>query len=225
MPSLRVSRAFPASPTSRIRHTPLPAMRFPAFFRSLSLLLPLLLTAELRADARLAEVARKQIGVTILYDPAYVVLDYPGGDVEPDRGVCTDVIIRALRELGYDLQKEVHEDMRKHFSSYPKNWGLKRPDRNIDHRRVPNLECFFQRKGWRVPVTDKAEDYLPGDIVTCLLGGTLPHIMIVSDRKDEKGIPLIIHNIGAGTQEEANVLDYEPTGHFRPELPRPVQKR
>ena len=174
----------------------------------------------LYADNRLPALARQQIGVTVEYDPAYVSMKYPGGDVPIERGVCTDVVIRALRQLNFDLQKEVHEDMKKNFAAYPsrKNWGLKRTDRNIDHRRVPNLQTFFKRKGWSLPVTQNPTDYLPGDIVTCLLGGTLPHIMIVSDRKNENGVPLIIHNIGAGTQEEDDLFTYPLTGHYRPKL-------
>lgn len=174
----------------------------------------------LLADERLPELARRQIGVTVSYDPSYVSLKYPGGDVPMDRGVCTDVVIRAMRLLYLDLQKEVHEDMKKNFSAYPskKNWGLKKPDKNIDHRRVPNLRTFFTRKGWQVPITDNAADYLPGDIVTCTLGGKLPHIMIVSDRQSEDGTPLIIHNIGDGTQEEDLLFAFPINGHFRPQL-------
>lgn len=188
--------------------------------KPLLLCLFLTLAGCLHADNRLPALARQQIGVTVEYDPSYVSLKYPGGDVPQDRGVCTDVVIRALRQLNFDLQKEVHEDMKKNFSAYPsrKNWGLKRPDKNIDHRRVPNLQTFFKRKGWSLPVSQNPADYQPGDIVTCLLGGTLPHIMIVSDRKNEDGVPLIIHNIGAGTQEEDDLFTYELTGHYRPKL-------
>ncbi len=168
------------------------------------------------ADARLPHLAREQIGVTIEYDPAYVVLPYPGGDVPPDRGVCTDVVIRAFRGIGVDLQKAVHEDMKKAFAAYPSNWGLKRPDKNIDHRRVPNLRTYFKRKGWELPLTQNAEDYLPGDLVTCIVGGHLPHIMIVSDRRTKNGTPLIIHNIGAGTEEEDALFLFPLTGHYRP---------
>lgn len=187
--------------------------------------LPLLLAAFLsivnaaQADSRLPALARKQVGVTIYYDPNYVQLAYPGGDVSLERGVCTDVVIRALRGLNFDLQKEVHEDMRAHFAAYPKNWGLKRPDKNIDHRRVPNLRTFFTRRGWALPVTSRAQDYLPGDIVTCLVGGNLPHIMLVSDARNADGVPLIIHNIGAGTQEEEGLFAFPLTGHYRPILP------
>lgn len=168
------------------------------------------------ADARLAQLARQQIGVTVEYDPTYVVLPYPGGDVAPERGVCTDVIIRAFRGIGLDLQKAVHEDMKKAFAAYPRNWGLKRPDKNIDHRRVPNLRTYFKRRGWEVPLTHNAADYRPGDLVTCIVGGHLPHIMIVSDRCTKNGTPLIIHNIGAGTEEEDALFLYPLTGHYRP---------
>ncbi len=163
----------------------------------------------------IAQAARSQIGKTTHYDPAYVGLAYPGGDVPIDRGVCTDVVIRALRDaLGMDLQKLVHEDMQRAFSHYPKNWGLKRPDRNIDHRRVPNLRTYFKRSGYSIDVSKKAEDHLPGDIVTCTVGGR-PHIMIVSDKKTSRGVPLVIHNIGAGTQEENRLFDFPITGHYR----------
>lgn len=170
------------------------------------------------AAGRLPEAARRQVGVTLVYDPAYVALRYPGGDVPADRGVCTDVVIRALRVLGLDLQKEVHEDMRRAFRVYPKNWRAKRPDRNIDHRRVQNLQVFFRRRGWELPLTKDARDFLPGDLVTCMVGGTLPHIMVVSDRKGEDGVPLIIHNIGDGTQEEEGLFFFPLTGHYRVRL-------
>lgn len=166
--------------------------------------------------SNLPELARRQIGVTTIYDPSYAVISYPMGDVPADRGVCTDVIIRAFRARGLDLQRAVHEDMARHFNAYPRLWGLKKPDRNIDHRRVPNLMTWFSRQGWKLPVTKEAADYLPGDIVTCLVGGTLPHIMIVSDRKTETGEPLVIHNIGSGTQEEAVLFAFPLTGHYRP---------
>ena len=157
--------------------------------------------------------ARKQIGVTVHYDPAYTALGYPGGDVPRERGVCTDVVIRALRDaIGNDLQKLVHEDMKASFEKYPKNWGLKRPDKNIDHRRVPNLITFFKRKHTTLAMEEK---YLPGDIVTCTVPPHLPHIMIVSDKKNPAGLPLVIHNIGGGTQEEDRLNEFPLTGHFR----------
>ncbi|MBP3499191.1 MAG: DUF1287 domain-containing protein [Akkermansia sp.] len=170
------------------------------------------------ADFRLPELARRQIGVTVEYDSAYVGLAYPGGDVPDERGVCTDVVIRALRLLDFDLQKEVHEDMKRNFAAYPKYWGLKRPDKNIDHRRVPNLQTFFKRRGWGLPVSRNAADYKPGDLVTCLVGDSLPHIMIVSDRRNEEGIPLVIHNIGMGTEEEDCLFTFPLTGHYRVRL-------
>ncbi len=165
---------------------------------------------------KIVETARKQVGVTLSYDPAYAVLPYPGGDVPRERGVCTDVVIRAVRDgLSQDLQKLVHEDMRANFAAYPKNWGLSRPDRNIDHRRVPNLRAFFKRKGFLLPLSTKPEDFRPGDLVTCTVPPNLPHVMIVSDRKTADGEPLVIHNIGGGAKEEAVLFTYPLTGHYR----------
>ncbi len=178
-------------------------------------LFPLILNSSLLHALDLHTEARKQIGVTTIYDPEYVVIKYPGGDISPERGVCTDVIIRALRGHGIDLQKKVHLDMRSNFSSYPKIWGLKKADKNIDHRRVPNLRTYFTRQGWSLPITRKATDYKAGDIVTNTLPGNLPHIMIVSDRKSEDGTPLVIHNVGSGTQEEDFLFAYPINGHYR----------
>jgi len=157
----------------------------------------------------------------VVYDGRYMRLDYPGGDVPATMGVCTDVVIRSLRKAyDVDLQKLVHEDMKANFSKYPKNWGLTRPDRNIDHRRVPNLETYFARAGQALPITRTASDYKPGDIVSWRLdsnrgSGGLPHIGIVSDRRSRKGIPLIIHNIGRGPEESDMLFDHRITGHFR----------
>lgn len=162
--------------------------------------------------------ARIQVGVTVVYDPAYKVISYPNGDVPIDRGVCSDVVIRALREArGIDLQRLVHEDMAAHFIMYPSltRWLTLRPDANIDHRRVLNLERFFGRMGWSLEVNKDVECYLPGDIVTCLIGGDTPHIMVVSDRKSDKGIPLVLHNEGGGTREEDRLFSYDITGHHR----------
>lgn len=160
--------------------------------------------------------ARSQIGVTVSYDPAYVALSYPGGDLPREKGVCSDVVIRALREgKKMDLQKLVHEDMKANFAKYPKIWGLRRTDRNIDHRRVPNLRTYFKRKGCAVPVTKKPGDYQPGDLVTCTVPPNLPHIMIVSDRRSSRGVPLVIHNIGRGAREEDVLFAYPLTGHYR----------
>ncbi|WP_425501527.1 DUF1287 domain-containing protein [Pseudoxanthomonas kalamensis] len=169
----------------------------------------------------LVAAARQQIGVTRLYDPAYVVLDYPGGDVPRDRGVCTDVVVRALRTQGIDLQQAVHEDMRANFRLYPQQWGLTGPDRNIDHRRVPNLMRWFERNGWGMPIGDQASDYAAGDIVAWKLSGSgLLHVGIVSDRSAADATPLVIHNIGAGTQENDLLFRHTIIGHYRPRLPQ-----
>lgn len=167
--------------------------------------------------ARLIAAAEAQIGVTTLYDPAYVRLDFPGGDVPRDRGVCTDVVVRAYRDgLGVDLQQLVHTDMATHFSVYPSKWGLKQPDRNIDHRRVPNLQTFLTRRGAKLSPSESADDYAPGDLVTMMVSGTLPHIVIVSHRASADGSrPLVIHNIGAGTRAEDRLFEFPITGHYR----------
>ncbi len=165
---------------------------------------------------RFVAAARRQIGVTLRYDPAYTVLAFPNGDVERVKGVCTDVVIRAYRDaLGQDLQLLVNADMRANFGAYPKNWGLGRPDRNIDHRRVPNLATYWRRQKAAVPVTSDPDDWRPGDIFTQMIGGRLPHTGIVSDRKNTTGTPLVIHNIGGGAREEDALFDHPLTGHFR----------
>lgn len=165
---------------------------------------------------RLVAAARRQIGVTLRYDPAYTILDFPNGDVDRVKGVCTDVVIRAFRDaLALDLQALVNADMRSNFGAYPKNWGLGRPDRNIDHRRVPNLATFWRRQKAAVPVTSDAGDWRPGDIFTQMVGGRLPHTGIVSDRRDTTGTPLVIHNIGGGAREEDALFAHPLTGHFR----------
>lgn len=162
------------------------------------------------------EAARVRTEMDETYDPRYYAIAYPGGDVPNDRGVCTDVVIRAYRSIGVDLQVLVHEDMRRHFKRYPKTWGLAAPDRNIDHRRVPNLETFLERNEAALPLSHEASDYKPGDLVTWRLPGNLPHIGIVSDRKVRWGDrPLILHNIGAGTAEDDIIFSYPITGHFR----------
>lgn len=163
----------------------------------------------------LALAARSQIGVTTSYNPAYVALKYPGGDIPKETGVCTDVVIRALRKMGFDLQKLVHEDMKKNFSKYPKIWNLKRTDKNIDHRRVPNLQTFFKRRGISLSVTERKENFRAGDIVTCTVPINRPHIMIVSDKKSKDGTPLVIHNIGGGAKEQNSLFDFRLTGHYR----------
>ncbi len=167
--------------------------------------------------ARLIRAARAQEGVTVLYDPAYVALSYPGGDVARDRGVCTDVVIRAYRDaFGLDLQKLVHDDMTSAFSHYPKRWGLKSTDSNIDHRRVPNLQVFFSRHGRSLPVSSDAKDYVPGDLVTQMIDGKLPHVAIVTGLMSEDGArPLVVHNIGRGTRLEDTLFAFPITGHYR----------
>ncbi|HEY0061173.1 MAG TPA: DUF1287 domain-containing protein [Telluria sp.] len=174
---------------------------------------PLLAGAQPAAD--LVAAARAQIGVTVSYSPRYEKIAYPNGDVPAARGVCTDVVIRAYRKLGLDLQSLLHEDMGKAWPAYPKLWQLKARDSNIDHRRVPNLQVFFKRQGSALPVTQKEGDYRPGDIVTWMLPGNLPHIGIVSDKRAWSGVPMIIHNIGAGTREEDVLFAYPLTGHYR----------
>ena len=158
----------------------------------------------------LVRAAQGQVGIVTVYDPAYVSLSFPLGDVAQDRGVCTDVLVRALRvALGIDLQAAVNADMKADFSAYPSDWGLKQPDRNIDHRRVLNLRTLLSRVG--AEVTD---EYLPGDSVTSLLPGNLAHLVIVSDQMGRDG-PMIVHNIGAGTQQEDRLFEFEITGHYR----------
>ena len=167
---------------------------------------------------RLAAAALERTHHRVTYDGAYVRLDYPGGDVALDRGVCTDVIIRAYRALGVDLQVLVHEDMQAHFDLYPSRrlWGLTRPDSNIDHRRVPNLQTFFSRHGKSLAVSQNPTDYQPGDLVTWMLPGNLPHIGIVSDQVSTTSArPLIVHNIGAGPVLEDMLFAYPLTGHYR----------
>lgn len=159
----------------------------------------------------LISAARRQIGVTTSYNAAYVGLDYPGGDVPRETGVCIDVVVRAYRDaFGFDFQKSIHEDMRVNFSRYPTIWGLPGPDRNIDHRRVPNLETFLTRKGAEQPNLD----WQPGDIMTCRLPGNLPHTGIVSDRRSRWGDWYVIHNIGRGTEESALLGDYADERRF-----------
>lgn len=167
--------------------------------------------------SKVAHAARQQIGVTVNYDPAYVRLAYPGGDVPIERGVCSDVIVRAFRATHIDLQRLVHEDMQSHFSAYPKNWGLSKPDSNIDHRRVPNLERFFQRQGKSLVLSTRVSDYLPGDVISWRLDNGLAHIGIVSDRwaSDGSKRPLVIHNIGSGARQEDVLFAWRQVGHYR----------
>jgi hypothetical protein len=164
-----------------------------------------------KLDKAAIEVTKQKV----TYDPTYFRIDYPNGDVPSDKGVCTDVIIRIYRKLGIDLQKEVHEDMSSNFNKYPKNWGLKNTDTNIDHRRVPNLMVFFSRHGQVKKISSLPDDYIPGDIVTWDLGGDIPHIGIVINKKssDNKRF-LIVHNIGRGQQIEDCLFSYKITGHY-----------
>ncbi len=171
----------------------------------------------------LVDAALKRINQTVLYDPAYVKLSYPMGDVANDRGVCTDVVIRAFRGAGVDLQQRVHKDMRANFSKYPKRWGAKTTDKNIDHRRVPNLRVFFKRHGQSLKVTNNPIDYKAGDLVTWDLKGKkccgfarLAHIGVVTHKRSVDGKrPLIVHNIGSGTQLQDILFTYTITGHYR----------
>lgn len=189
------------------------------FFSGLSLpLLPALplVAEESRWTKKLVHAARKQIGVTLGYNPAYVTLSYPGGDVPRETGVCTDVIVRAYRDaFDVDLQVLVHDDMKAAFASYPKIWGLTRADRNIDHRRVPNLETYFKRQGLELDMPGQREDWQPGDLVTMRLGGRLPHIAIFSGHDAVTGKAMYIHNIGGGTREDELYADYDTPRRFR----------
>ncbi len=152
----------------------------------------------------------------VTYDGSYLSISYPNGDVPKETGVCTDVVIRSYRQLGIDLQKDVHEEMLAHFDVFPTNWGLSRPDPNIDHRRVPNLQTLFSRKGLVLPVTKDPKDYMAGDLVTWMVAGNLPHIGIVVEQRSPGGKrPLIVHNIGRGPKLEDMLFDYPITGHYR----------
>ncbi|MES9918520.1 MAG: DUF1287 domain-containing protein, partial [Candidatus Thiodiazotropha sp. 4PDIV1] len=169
-------------------------------------------------QSALVSAALERTHHSVRYDGSYYSIDYPGGDVPSHIGVCTDVVIRSYRALGTDLQRLVHEDISTHFNNYPSRriWGLKRPDPNIDHRRVPILQTFFSRKGVSLPVTDSTDEYKAGDLVTWMLPGNLPHIGIVSDKVDAKsGTPLIVHNIGSGPVVENVLFDFVVTGHYR----------
>jgi uncharacterized protein YijF (DUF1287 family) len=177
-------------------------------------------SAEQRAEftQRLVAAAVERTRHVVRYDPAYVRIPYPGGDVPAGTGVCTDEVIRIYRTVGIDLQKEVHEDMQANFWSYPNHlrWMLFRTDTNIDHRRVPNLMVFFSRKGEKLEASTNATDYSPGDIVTWDLGGHVPHIGMVVDRKSaETGRYLIVHNIGQGPRMEDVLFQWKITGHYR----------
>ena len=165
---------------------------------------------------KLSNAAISIIDETIIYSPNYCAIKYPNGDVPAKTGVCSDVVIRAYRKLGIDLQKEVHEDMKANFSKYPTKWGLKKTDTNIDHRRVPNLEVFFTRKGEKLVVSDQPKDYKTGEIVTWMIGGKLPHIGIITHKKSTDGKrPLLVHNVGGGQVLEDCLFNYEIVGHYK----------
>ncbi|KAA0127455.1 DUF1287 domain-containing protein [Chryseobacterium sp. SN22] len=175
-----------------------------------------LLKAQNPFAQKLSDAALSLIKNKVTYDPAYFVITYPNGDVPADKGVCTDVVIRAYRKLGTDLQKEVHEDMAKNFSKYPKTWGLKKPDTNIDHRRVPNLQVFFAKFGKSKSIETKPELFIPGDIVTWILPGNLTHIGMVVSRKSADGKRYqIVHNIGKGQVMEDCLFKFKITGHYQ----------
>lgn len=204
-----------------------PAMRRPApIICALVLSLPFLLAAQVRNETaaqkqfldKLVAAAVERTRHTVRYDPAYVRIPYPNGDVPADTGVCTDEVIRAYRAVGVDLQKEVHEDMVRNLAAYrnQRRWPVSRPDTNIDHRRVPNLMVFFARKGQALLISTRAEDYFPGDLVTWDLGGDVPHIGIVVDQKSaNNGHYLIVHNIGRGPAMEDALFNWKITGHYR----------
>ncbi len=168
------------------------------------------------AQIKLSDAALELTKQSVVYDPSYFSIDYPNGDIPSGKGVCTDVVIRAYRKIGIDLQKNVHEDMRVHFKAYPKIWGLKKTDKNIDHRRVPNLMTFFKRKGAEKPIYNTPKEYVPGDIVCWNLGGAITHIGIVVDKKSTDGKRnLIVHNIGGGQVLADCLFDYKIIGHYR----------
>lgn len=187
--------------------------------RSVGLLLFFLFTFSSRSQNlffdRLADSTLQLTKQKVTYDPAYFTIKYPNGDVPADKGVCTDVVIRAYRKLGIDLQKEVHEDLVANFNVYPKQWGLKQADKNIDHRRVPNLMVFFKRHGTVKNISVKAADYLPGDIVCWNLGGSITHIGVVVRKKSADGQRYqVVHNIGNGQVLEDCLFDFKIIGHY-----------
>lgn len=177
---------------------------------------------------KLVAAAIERTNHSVKYVSTYVHLDYPGGDVPADTGVCSDEIIRVYRAVGVDLQKEVHEDIVKNWSDYPPKakWHQLHPDASIDHRRVPNLMVFFSRKGESLPVSLRMEDYSPGDIVTWDLGGDVPHIgMVVNVKSPESGRLLVVHNIGQGPKMEDVLFGWKITGHYRYFGPPPPSPR
>ena len=185
-------------------------------FLSTTLTIAALAPSVCLAGDTLAKAALIRTDANVIYDGSYRRIAYPGGDVPSHIGVCSDVVIRSYRSLGIDLQVLVHEDMSAHFDLYPDIWGLSKPDPNIDHRRVPNLETFFKRHGTSLPLSTRARDYAPGDIVSWRLGGTLPHVGIVSPNKiSGTDRYYIVHNIGAGPKEEDVLFKYRLHGHYR----------
>ncbi|SNR50181.1 DUF1287 domain-containing protein [Flavobacterium sp. ov086] len=167
---------------------------------------------------KLSNAALSIIDSSIDYDPAYFSIEYPNGDIPKNKGVCTDVVIRTYRILGIDLQKEVHEDMIANFSAYPnlQKWGMTKTDTNIDHRRVPNLEIFFERKGEKLPITQNPNDYKTGEIVTWLINDKLPHIGIITNKKTtDRKRNLIVHNVGNGQVLEDCLFKYTIVGHYK----------
>lgn len=183
----------------------------------LTFLLAALLAPFAHADtgAELVAAARSQIGVTLKYDARYRRIAYPNGDVPIEAGLSSDVVIRAYRKLGVDLQRLVFEDMSQAWNAYPHGRRQKGPDRNFDHRRVANLAKYFQRHGTVLPRTREKRDYLPGDIVTFRLPGNMPHMAIVADSKSQTGVPLVIHNLRAGAREDNALFSFPITGHYR----------
>ena len=167
-------------------------------------------------QARLAAAALSLIQQKVVYDPTYFKIQYPNGDVPPGKGVCTDVIVRAYRNVGIDLQQLVHQDMKSNFNQYPRLWQLTRPDTNIDHRRVPNLMKFFSRHGSTLKTSKTVDDYKPGDVVVWSLGGSVTHIGVVVNKKSHDGLrPLIVHNIGNGQELSDCLFNYPIIGHYR----------
>ncbi|SFB19520.1 hypothetical protein SAMN05660845_1960 [Flavobacterium swingsii] len=169
-------------------------------------------------EEQLSDVAISIIDENIEYDPSYFAIKYPNGDIPKNKGVCTDVVIRSYRKLNIDLQKEVHEDLKTNFSKYPnlKKWGLTKPDTNIDHRRVPNLEIFFSRKGQKLKITNNSDDYKVGEIITWMINNKLPHIGIITNKKSLDGKrPMIVHNVGNGQVLQDCLFSYEIVGHYK----------
>jgi uncharacterized protein len=165
--------------------------------------------------ASFVDAALDRTRATVRYEGDYMVIPYPNGDVPKEIGVCTDEVIRSYRSIGVDLQELVHRDMRGDFSAYPRLWGLSKPDPNIDHRRVPNLQVFFERQGAELPITEDPKDYLPGDIITNTTWGGSPHVAIVVPSPEAGGTPWIMHNRGFGPKMENQLFRWQITGHYR----------